>query len=117
MKKHLSLGLLFSMVLFVVPIHANTACSGTVTYIGQDGGGTLTVAGPGGLPAVYVCSMTTDGNGWTANTCKVAYATLLAAKLSGQTADIFFSNNTPCTQQPAWNTATLGTVYHVATQQ
>jgi hypothetical protein len=116
MKKYFYVLALFSMVLLVVPVYANTECSGTVTYLGQDGGGTLTVAGPGGLPAVYVCSMTTDGNGWTASTCKVAYATLLAAKLSGQTADIFFNNNTACTSQPAWNTSTLGTVYHVATQ-
>lgn len=115
MKKYL-FAVLLSIALVAVPAYANYECSGTVTYLGQDGGGTLTVAGPGGLPAVYVCSMTTDGNGWTASTCKVAYATLLAAKLSGQQADIFFSDNLTCTTQPAWSSATLGHVYHVATQ-
>lgn len=117
MKKHIFLAVLLSVTLLVVPAHANYACTGTVTYLGFDSGsGTVTVAGPGGLPAIYVCSMVTNGNGWTTDTCKAAYAMLLAAKLSGQTADIFFSDTLTCTTQPAWSTATLGNVYHVATQ-
>lgn len=116
MKNCLLVVMLLSITLIAVPAYANYSCSGTVTYLGLDGGGTLTVAGPGGLPAVYVCSMTTSGNSWTTDTCKTAYATLLAAKVSGQTADIFFSDNLTCTTQPAWNSATLGKIYHVATQ-
>lgn len=117
MKKHIFLAVLLSMTLLAVPAHANYECSGTVTYLGFDSGsGTVTVSGPGGLPAIYVCSMVTNGNGWTTDTCKAAYAMLLAAKLSGQTADIFFSDNLTCTTQPAWSPATLGNVYHVATQ-
>jgi hypothetical protein len=116
MRNYLLVVTLLSMALIAVPAYATYSCSGTVTYLGLDDGGTLTVAGPGGLPAIYVCSMTTSGNGWTADTCKTAYATLLAAKVSGQTADIFFSDNLTCTTQPAWSTATLGNIYHVATQ-
>lgn len=117
MKKYSFVVALISITLLAVPAHANYECSGTVTYLGFDsGGGTVVVAGPGGLPAIYLCSMTADGNGFTVTTCKAAYAMLLAAKLSGQTADIFFNDTLTCTTQPAWNGATLGHVYHVATQ-
>jgi hypothetical protein len=117
MKKHIFFAILLSMTLLVVPAHANYGCSGTVTYLGFDSSaGTLTVAGPGGLPPIYVCSMVVNGNSWTTDTCKAAYAMLLAAKLSGQTATIFFVDNLTCTTQPAWSSATLGNVYHVATQ-
>jgi hypothetical protein len=117
MKKHTFFAILLSMTLLVVPAHAAYVCSGTVTYLGFDSGsGTLTVAGPGGLPPIYICSMVNNTAGWTTETCKTAYATLLAAKLSGQTADIFFGDNLTCTTQPAWSTATEGNVYHVATQ-
>lgn len=117
MKKYAFVVTLLSMALLAVPAHANYECSGTVTYLGFDGGGgTVVVSGPGGLPAIYLCSMTADGNGFTVTTCKAAYAMLLAAKLSGQTADIFFNDTLTCTTQPAWNPATLGHVYHVATQ-
>jgi len=116
MKKYLVAVVLLSMTVVAVPASANYECSGTVTYLGHDGGGTVTVAGPGGLPAIYLCTLGVSANGWTADACKSAYATLLAAKVSGQVANIFFNDNLTCTTQPAWNGSTLGKVYHVSTQ-
>jgi len=115
MRNYLLVVMLLSITLIAVPAHASYECSGTITYLGL-GGGTVTVAGPGGLPAVYVCNLDGGTPGWSAESCKAVYATLLAAKVSGQTADIFFSDNLTCTTQPAWSTATLGNIYHVATQ-
>jgi hypothetical protein len=115
MKKY-SFALLLSIALVAVPAQANYSCSGTVTYLGLSSGGVVTVAGPGGLTYVYVCTLGVNANGWTADACKAAYATLLGAKLSGQVADIFFLDTLTCTTQPAWSTATLGNIYHVATQ-
>lgn len=116
MKKYVLVLTVLSMAVVATPAFANYECSGTITYLGLSSGGTVTVAGPGGLPAVYVCTLGVNANGWSADACKTAYATMLAAKLSGQQADIFFSDNLTCTTQPAWNSSTLGNIYHVATQ-
>src|SRR5262249_10425013 len=115
MKKYMFALMVLSLSLALAVPAYSTTCSGTVTYLGL-GGNTVTVAGPGGLPPVYVCSVDGGTPGWSAEACKAAYATLLAAKMSGQTATIFFSDALACANEPAWSSATLGNIYHVATQ-
>lgn len=102
MKRSLFAVLLAS--LFVVPpAYANYGCVGTVTYLGVANDGAVTVAGPGGIPAVTFCQLNaTTPNGFTPDACKAAYATLLAAKISGQFASVDFSDSLTCATQPQW---------------
>jgi len=62
--------------------------------------------GPGGLPwALNLCQIgvPSSGNGWTSESCKAAYAKLLAAQLSGQSVTIWFNaDGFTCATQPTW---------------
>lgn len=103
MKKYVVLVMLLSMALLATPAHASYECQGTITQLGLGNDGTVVVQGPGGLPAIYLCSVSyTTSNGFGPDSCKAAYATLLAARLSGQSVNIFFNDNLTCSTQPAW---------------
>jgi hypothetical protein len=107
MKKYMFLVVLFSIALIAVPAHATYICNGTVTHLYVMADGTVAVTGPGGLNGVYLCKLgaASSGNGWTADSCKAAYSTLLAAKMSGQTASVYFNDNlNSCTAQQGWTT-------------
>jgi hypothetical protein len=116
-RKTISLGLLFSMVLFALPAHAsNYACTGTVTYVGVGiyGGGEVVVGGPAGLPPIVLCSLNGTYNSFTADTCKASYAILLTARTTGQAVDITFSDNLTCSTQPAWGNSGPTSAWFVA---
>jgi hypothetical protein len=104
MKKYIVVVMLLSIAVVAIPAHATYYCNGLVThlYVGTDG--TVTVTGPGGLNGANLCKLgaASSGNGWTADSCKAAYATLLAAKISGQTASVYFGDDLTCTTQPQW---------------
>jgi hypothetical protein len=106
MKRYIVVAvMLISMVVVATPAYAaNYICSGNVTFIGLAANGDVAVAGPGGLPvAVLICNMnTTTSNGFTPDSCKTAYATLLAARLAGQPASIYFQDSLTCATQPMW---------------
>jgi hypothetical protein len=101
---------------FAIPAHAiNYECTGTVTYLGLNTGGDVVVTLTGGVNAVVPCNLNNNtSNGFTPQACKAAYSTLLAAKLSGQSVNIYFSDSLTCTTQPAWTP--YNAVYFVATQ-
>lgn len=102
MKKYI-LALAISMLVVVIPAHANYWCSGTMSSLGVGNDGSIWVTGPGGISNVGICKLgaASSGDGWTADSCKAAYATLLAAKTSGQQVSIFFNDNLTCSTQPA----------------
>jgi hypothetical protein len=105
MKRHVVILMLLLMGVMVIPAHAsNYFCSGTVTTIGLSPANDVVVGGPGGIPVVVLCNRSNaTSNGWTADACKAAYATLLAAKLSGQSVSIDFSDSLTCSTQPSWS--------------
>lgn len=114
MKKWFCVVALLIIAVVALPAYANYNCTGTVTYIGVGNDGVVVVQGPGGIPAIEICQVTTTVNFFTPDNCKAVYATLLAAKLSGQQATVYFSDNLTCTTQPAWTK--WASVYFVATQ-
>jgi hypothetical protein len=123
MKKYVYLGMLFSMIVPVVPAFANMVCTGTVSYLGEDAGGTVAIGlnskdTNGSLQnGVKICNTNTDVSGVTASACKEWYATLLASKVSGQTVGIYFMGSPTCSSVPPWSdAATIGQVYFVAAQ-
>lgn len=110
--------LLLSMTILALPAYASTyVCTGTVTYLGVDSvdNGVIVVGGPGGLPDIGLCSLSQAG-AFTTDACKAIYATLLAAKLSGQTISISFSDNLTCSTQPAWGAPGSTSAWFVATE-
>jgi hypothetical protein len=116
MKKHIAVAALLLTVFVVVPLHASTFCTGTVTYLNVGNSGVITVGGPGGLPPINVCTLGQTSNGFTADSCKAVHATLLAAKLSSQNVSMAFTdNNAACSGYTQWVFAT--TLYSVAIVQ
>lgn len=81
-------------------------CTGPVTGLMINNNGAVDVSGPGGIPwALALCQIgvTPSGNGWSSDSCKAAYAKLLAAQLSGQTVTIWFTTDGyTCSTQPTW---------------
>jgi len=108
MTKYTVFVMLLSITLLAIPAHGNYACQGNITLLGHDWSGNVVVAGPGGVPPVVLCNLSSGStpnppNPFTTDACKVAYATLLSAKLSGQSASINFNDSLTCATQPAWS--------------
>jgi hypothetical protein len=108
MKKYIFGVMLLSMAMIAIPAHAgNYYCTGTLTFLAVSQSGTVEVAGPGGLPNVYVCQLGATANGWNPDSCKAAFSVLLAAKTTGQQVNIIFQDNlNSCTAQPTYNPST-----------
>jgi hypothetical protein len=104
MKKYLALVVLFSITMIAIPAHANYICGGVLTQVGIINNGNIWVAGPGGLPSgVFICQLgATSSNGFTPDSCKAAYATLLSAWLTGIQVSIYFNDSLTCATQPVW---------------
>ena len=86
--------------------HANVSCVGPIAYLGADQAGNVVVA-VGGTGINVICSTTTQGNN-QANTqaCKMFYATLLSAQISGHSVQIYYNDPalTACSQIASWST-------------
>lgn len=103
MKKCALVVLLLAVAVLVVPAYgAQYTCTGTVTTVFVNGFGDVVVAGPGGLVPIGLCSVSSATTNFTVDACKAAYATLLAAKLSGQGAAVSFNDSLTCSTQPTW---------------
>ena len=73
---------------------ANYSCSGTVGFLGIDAGGDLTLALAGATPIHKICNVVAQGTYVTAiASCKVAYAALLSARLTGKSMTIYYNEN------------------------
>jgi hypothetical protein len=108
MKKWFFVVALLTMAAMALPAYAAVySCTGTVTSleVASCCGGVVFVTGAGGLNTVAICTLNGSSGNFNADSCKAAYATLLAAKLTGQTVSINFSDNLTCSTQPG-STAT-----------
>jgi hypothetical protein len=111
MKRYVVVLLLLSMAIGTIPAHAyQTAnqyyCTGSITFLALNKAGVVEMAGPGGVTVIHVCVLGATVNGWIPDTCSAAYATLLAAKLSGQQVNLIFFDSLSCTTQPAYSDST-----------
>jgi hypothetical protein len=115
MTKALALVALLAVVFAAVPAHAtNYLCQGTVNFLGMGNDGTVYVSGPGGIPIVQLCNINTAAsNSIGTEACKSYYSTLLAVKLSGGQALVYFGDSLTCSTQPAWTIPV--SVYFIAT--
>lgn len=117
MKKLLIALALLSIAVPTLPAYTtNYGCTGTVTMLFINSGGVVVVQGPGGLPPIALCSVNGGFGPFSADACKAAYATLLAAKLSGQSAQVNFSDNLTCSTQPVWGNTGPTSAWAVSTQ-
>ncbi len=101
-----------ALFFFALQANANTTCSGKISYLGVDNGGQVIVANGGGINTI--CNSNIQSIFQTnPYACRMIYATLLAAKATGQSATIFYNdpNLTSCTQIGNWTTQT--SVYFV----
>lgn len=117
MKKWLCVVTLLTFAALAVPVYANSyGCTGTVTLLFVNSSGVAVVGGPGGLPPIALCSVSGGFGPFSADACKAAYATLLAAKLSGQSVTVSFSDNLTCATQPVWGDTGPTSAWAVSTQ-
>lgn len=87
--------------------NANYSCGGAVSYLGMDASGDLTLALSGSTPIHKICNVNAQGSwGFTAGACKAAYASLLAARLTGKGITIYYNENgLTCSTLPNWGAA------------
>jgi hypothetical protein len=106
MKKYAFVISLLAIAALAVPAYgAQYSCTGTVSILFVNGSGDVVVSGPGGLVPVGLCSVNSATTNFTVEACKTAYATLLAAKLSGQIATVSFIDSLTCSTQPTWGSS------------
>lgn len=84
---------------------ANYSCSGTVGYLGLNSNGGVVVALKNSTKIHTICSMGTQGAFlMVPAACKAAYATLLAAKISGASITLYYEENGyTCGTIPDWS--------------
>lgn len=117
MKKCFCVVSLLLIAIVALPAYAaNYPCTGTVTMVFINSSGTVVVQGPGGVPPIALCSVSGGFGPFSADACKAAYAALLAAKLSGQSATINFSDSLTCATQPPWGDTGPTSAWAVSTQ-
>lgn len=106
--------LLAASVALAAPLQANAnyACAGTLSYLGMDGTGNLTLALSGSTPIHAICNVNAqDGWGFTVGACKAVYASLLAARLTGKGVTVYYhENGLTCSTLPSWGAAPA---YHI----
>lgn len=106
MKKYLCVVMLLLMAALSSAAQSIYSCTGSVTSIAVANDGTVEIVSFSALPAgFYLCQIgvASSGNGWTNESCKAAYATLMAARLSGQQVTIWFNDTLTCSTQPTFN--------------
>ena len=85
---------------------ADYFCTGEVQTVGVKRGGVVVVKGPGGLPSVYLCNLSSTVNNVTPEACRAVYSTLLAAEAQGAKVSITFNPNiSSCNSLPSWDYA------------
>jgi hypothetical protein len=84
--------------------NATYSCTGQIAFLGIDGGGDLTIQLLNSTPTHKICNVNSQGpfTNFTVASCKIAYASALAARLSTRTLTIFYNDNLTCASQPFW---------------
>jgi hypothetical protein len=95
----------FLSVLISSNASANFTCSGQVAYLGMNAEGVVTVSV--GFGVWYICNQssayTVNGLTYTPEGCRAWYASLVAAKTSGQAVRFFFSSPAESSNGPECN--------------
>ena len=84
--------------------YANLSCSGPVTYLAIDQGGTVYVGAGTAINAI--CSTVTQGSFVTSpQACKLFYATLLTDEIAGRSPTLYYNDSalTNCSQIAPWS--------------
>lgn len=98
---------LICLLLLPLTAVADSYCSGKVNSVGMGRSGTLYLSGPGGLRAVYICSVKTETNNVSTEACKVMYSTLLTAQAQDKSVDVTFNPGIEsCGGLQSWKWAT-----------
>ena len=115
MKKWFCVMALLIIAVLALPAYASIySCSGTVTSVAVGSAySAVFVSGAGGLSTVAICSLDGSPGPFSANACKGILATLLSAKLSGQSVTIYFSDNLTCATQPSSGSPANSTAFSV----
>lgn len=119
MKKCLFVIVLLTLSTLALPAYAGTYfCTGTVTSleISSAFGGNVYVTGVGGLNTVSICALNGGSGNFPTDACKATYATLLAAKLQGETVSIGFNDNFTCSTQPSGGIPANSSAWSVVAQ-
>lgn len=84
---------------------ANYACRGTVSYLGIDADGGVTIALNNSTPIHKICSVGTQGSyGISVASCKIAYAAFLSARLADKNMVVYYNDNgLTCASLPSWS--------------
>jgi len=101
------------MLLLSSSAFANYTCGGSVSYLGIDEGGDITVSLANSTPIHKICNVTTQGSyRMTVPSCKAAYTAFLAARLAGKNMYVYYNDNGyTCSSLPSW--AQITGVYFV----
>jgi hypothetical protein len=82
---------------------ANYYCSGTVSYLGLDVGGAITIALTGATKVHKICSMTNQESYTIAPVaCKAIYGALLTAKSLDKSIRLYYYDRYTCEPIPDW---------------
>ncbi|MDN2709725.1 hypothetical protein O0880_09860 [Janthinobacterium sp. SUN118] len=104
-KKYLAAMLAIASLITSMPASANYTCSGPVKGVSINGLGAVVAESIGKVQWGFLCNVETATNGINPATCKVMYATLLAAQASGRSVTLWVTDSaTVCPDLPArWN--------------
>lgn len=87
--------------------YADSTCIGKINQLAMSRGGTVLVAGPGGMPSTYLCNVNSRSNNVETEACKAIYGQLLAAQAQDKVINITFNPSIEsCSQVKAWGWAT-----------
>ena len=85
---------------------ADSTCSGKIKTLAISRAGTVLIAGPGGLPSTYLCSVNLKHNNVETEACKIIYSQLLAAQAQKKSVNITFNPAiSSCSQVKSWGWA------------
>ena len=101
-KKYLTTMLTGLSLMTSMPASANYTCSGPVKGVSINGLGAVVAESIGKVQWGFLCNVETAANGINPATCKVMYATLLAAQTTGRSVTLWVTDSaTVCPDLPA----------------
>lgn len=85
---------------------ADSFCTGKIKQLAIGRSGTVLIAGPGGLPSTYLCSVNIKQNNVEVESCKAIFSQLLAAQAQQKEVNITFNPRlSSCSQVKSWGWA------------
>lgn len=100
--------ILISLILSIMSFStlADSFCTGKINQLAIGRSGTVLIAGPGGLPSTYLCSVNLKQNNVEVESCKAIFSQLLAAQAQQKEVNITFNPKlSSCSQVKSWGWA------------